>query len=91
VSAASGSRCSPWTSRRGCPPSRSLYFLHGPHDYTCGYAEAASYFDQLQAPLKGFYTFEHSAHSPMFEEPGRMMQILRDDVLGGTTRLADRR
>ena len=26
---------------------------------------------QARAPVKGFYTFEHSAHSPAFEEPGR--------------------
>jgi pimeloyl-ACP methyl ester carboxylesterase len=65
-------------------------FFHGLHDYTCCYAEAASYFDALKAPLKGFYTFEHSAHSPMFEEAGRMMHIIRNDVIPGTNRLADR-
>ncbi|QIB70483.1 hypothetical protein Ami103574_14805 [Aminipila butyrica] len=27
------------------------------------------YYVQLKTPLKGFYTFEHSAHSPLFEEP----------------------
>jgi hypothetical protein len=40
--------------------------------------------------MKGFYTFEHSAHSPFFEEPERMRQILREDVLTGTNTLADR-
>jgi pimeloyl-ACP methyl ester carboxylesterase len=68
-----------------------VYFLHGLHDYTCSYAEAVSYFDALQAPLKGFYTFENSAHSPMFEEPSRMMRILRNDVIPGANDLADRR
>lgn len=57
------------------------YFFHGIHDYTCSYAEAASYVDALNAPLKRFYPFEHSAHSPMFEEPGRMMQIIRQDIV----------
>ena len=76
----------------GVPEVRvPVYFFHGVHDYTCGYAEAASYFDALKAPLKGFYSFGHSAHSPMFEEPARMMQIIRDDVLAGTNGLADRR
>jgi pimeloyl-ACP methyl ester carboxylesterase len=68
-----------------------VYFFHGIHDYTCCYAEAASYFDVLKAPIKGFYRFERSAHSPMFEEPGRMMRIIRTDVLPGRNGLADKR
>jgi pimeloyl-ACP methyl ester carboxylesterase len=67
-----------------------VYFLHGVHDYTCTCAEASGYFDSLTAPLKGFYTFSESAHSPMFEEPDKFMAILREDVLRGTNRLADR-
>jgi len=67
-----------------------VYFLHGVHDYTCTYAEASSYFDRLTAPLKGFYSFTESAHSPMFEEPDKVMAILREDVLIGANRLADR-
>ena len=43
----------------------------------------------LQAPVKGFYTFERSAHSPMFEEPEKTLTILREDVLAGANRLAD--
>jgi pimeloyl-ACP methyl ester carboxylesterase len=66
------------------------YFLHGIHDYTVSYALARSYFDRLAAPLKGFYTFGSSAHSPMFEEPDRMCRILREDVLTGSVSLADR-
>jgi len=45
---------------------------------------------RLSAPLKGFYTFSESAHSPIFEEPDRVMTILREEVLNGTNRLADR-
>ena len=67
------------------------YFLHGKYDYTCAYPLAKDYFDKLQAPVKGFYTFEQSAHSPMFEEPDRMRQVLREDVLTGTNSLADER
>jgi pimeloyl-ACP methyl ester carboxylesterase len=67
------------------------YFMHGAYDYTVSYALAQSYFAQLEAPLKGFYTFEQSAHSPMFEEPGKMINILREDVLEGTNSLADAR
>jgi hypothetical protein len=45
--------------------------------------------EQLNAPVKGFYTFGQSAHSPIFEEPEKMNLILDSDVLSGTNRLAD--
>jgi pimeloyl-ACP methyl ester carboxylesterase len=66
-----------------------VYFFHGIYDYTCSYTLAKDYFEKLQAPLKGFYTFEQSAHSPLFEEPEKMQHILRKDVLGGVNNLAD--
>jgi pimeloyl-ACP methyl ester carboxylesterase len=66
-----------------------VYFFHGVHDYTVSYTLAKDYFERLKAPLKGFYTFEGSAHSPMFEEPEKMLKILREDVLIGATGLAD--
>jgi hypothetical protein len=67
-----------------------LYFLHGVHDYTCCLSLAHEYFERVQAPVKGFYTFDHSAHSPIFEEPGKVRRILSEDVLTGTNKLADR-
>jgi pimeloyl-ACP methyl ester carboxylesterase len=66
-----------------------VYFFHGTYDYTCAYPLAKDYFKKLKAPLKGFYTFEQSAHSPMFEEPEKMLKILQEDVLAGTNNLAD--
>jgi pimeloyl-ACP methyl ester carboxylesterase len=66
-----------------------IYFLHGVYDYTCSYPLAKRYSEQLKAPLKGFYTFERSAHSPIFEEPEKAGRILRDDVLAGVNNLAD--
>lgn len=66
-----------------------VYFFEGIYDYTCSYAGAKSYFEQLKAPLKGFYTFEKSAHSPLFEEPEKMQYILKEDVLAGLNKLAD--
>jgi pimeloyl-ACP methyl ester carboxylesterase len=66
-----------------------VYFFHGVHDHTVNYALAKEYFEELEAPLKGFYTFEHSAHSPMFEEPEKARRVLRGDVLAGTNGLAD--
>ena len=65
------------------------YFLHGRHDRTVSYDLAKAYAAHLDAPLVGFYTFEQSAHSPAFEEADRTLQVLTEDVLAGTTTLAD--
>jgi pimeloyl-ACP methyl ester carboxylesterase len=57
------------------------YFFHGVFDYTVNYQLAKDYAGRLKAPLKGFYTFERSAHSPVLEEPEKARRILREDVL----------
>ncbi len=67
-----------------------VYFFSGIYDYTVNYTLAKEYFGKIQAPVKGFYTFEQSAHSPMFEEPEKMQKLMREDVLNGTNHLADR-
>jgi pimeloyl-ACP methyl ester carboxylesterase len=67
-----------------------VYFLHGVHDYTCSYELAREYYEQLKAPVKGFYSFLGSAHSPFLEEPAQAMRIVRTDVLHGSASLADR-
>lgn len=66
-----------------------VYFFHGQYDYTCSYTLAKAYYQELRAPIKGFYTFEQSAHSPIFEEPEKMRRLLLEDVLAGTNNLAD--
>ena len=45
------------------------YFFHGVYDYTVNYRLAKDYVERLKAPLKGFYTFERSAHGPVLQEP----------------------
>lgn len=67
-----------------------VYFLHGIFDYTVSYILARDYFEKLKAPVKGFYTFKLSAHSPLFEEPVRMKKILQEDVFKGLTELGDK-
>ena len=66
-----------------------VYFLAGIYDYTCPYSLQREYYDKIDAPLKAFYTFHNSAHSPLYEEPERAMRILVADVLAGKTELAD--
>lgn len=66
-----------------------VYFFHGIYDYTVSYNLAKDYFTKLKAPMKGFYTFEKSAHSPMFEEPKKFREILEKDVLQNCFNLND--
>ena len=68
-----------------------VYFFHGLHDYTVSYTLAKDYLEKLRAPLKGFYTFERSDHSPIFEEPEKMRRVLQEDVLAGVNNLADKK
>ena len=66
-----------------------LYFFTGLYDYTANHDHARDYFELIKAPVKGFYTFHDSAHSPLFEEPRRAREILLQDVLQGRKSLAD--
>lgn len=68
-----------------------VYFLQGRYDYTCSYDLAHQYFTKTKAPVKGFYTFENSAHCPIFEEPQKTKNILVHDVVNATTHFADKR
>jgi pimeloyl-ACP methyl ester carboxylesterase len=67
-----------------------IYFFHGIYDYTVSYPLAKKYFEQIKAPLKGFYTFNNSAHSPIFEEPLLVRKIIEKDVFNNTNNLADK-
>lgn len=66
-----------------------VYLFHGIHDYTVSCPTAKAYYQMLIAPVKGFYTFKQSAHSPLFEEPVKLQQIMQMDVLTKTKGLAD--
>jgi pimeloyl-ACP methyl ester carboxylesterase len=66
-----------------------IYFFSGIYDYTVNYSMSEAYLKKLSAPVKGFYLFKESAHSPIFEEPEKVVQIIRDDVLKCKNDLAD--
>lgn len=55
-----------------------IYFFAGKYDYTCCYSLQREYYEYIQAPVKEFYTFENSAHSPLFEEPQKGLEILTE-------------
>ncbi len=67
-----------------------VYFFSGKYDLTVNSGLSKVYLAKLQAPLKGFYTFNQSAHSPLFEEPGLVRLIIETDVLNNKNTLADK-
>ena len=67
-----------------------VYFLSGKFDLTVNCDLSKEYLTKLECPVKGFYTFDNSAHCPIFEEPGRFLEILTQDVLNQTAILADK-
>ena len=66
-----------------------IYFFAGIYDYTVSYSLQKEYYEHVQAPLKAFYTFNYSAHSPLYEETEKAMSILSQDVLAGEASLSD--
>ncbi len=66
-----------------------VYFICGKQDYTVSYRLSKLYFERIRAPRKGFYTFENSAHSPLFEETKLFSRILTNDILKGEINCAD--
>lgn len=53
-----------------------IYFLAGKYDYTCNFDLQKEYYEYITAPVKEFYVFENSAHSPIYEEPNKAAEIL---------------
>lgn len=66
-----------------------IYLFSGKYDLTVNVDLSKAYLEKLQAPVKGFYTFENSAHSPLFEESERVNEVFVNDILKGETNLAD--
>lgn len=65
-----------------------IYFLSGKYDYICASEVVKEYFDRIEAPIKGYYLFEESAHSPLFEEPDQVVAVLEKDVKQGKNELS---
>lgn len=66
-----------------------VYFFSGKYDLTVNRELSKEYLNKIAAPVKGFYTFSGSAHSPIYEESERVIEILIKDVLNSESSLAD--
>ena len=66
-----------------------IYFFAGIYDYTTSYQLQKEFYEILDAPIKGFYTFHESAHSPIFEEPDFAFQIFTQDIIHSKVLLSD--
>jgi pimeloyl-ACP methyl ester carboxylesterase len=60
------------TRRLDCP----LIVFAGRHDFNVNSELAAAWFATVEAPSKHLVWFEHSAHLPMTEEPGKYLLSL---------------
>jgi pimeloyl-ACP methyl ester carboxylesterase len=61
-----------------------VYMVHGAHELTARGDLALEWFDGLQAPSKQLIVFEHSGHTPQWEEPDRFHEVMTDVVLAET-------
>ena len=57
-----------------------IFLLSGRYDQQSEASVARAFFDQVSAPRKAFVWFEHSAHSPMFEEPEAFNAWVSDTI-----------
>ena len=55
-----------------------IYFFAGKYDYTCCFDLQYEYYEQINAPIKEFYVFDNSAHSPIFEETGKAAKLFEE-------------
>src|SRR6266576_1618552 len=64
--------------RLDCP----VVMVQGRHDQVAPASAAERYAELLTAPSKQFVWFEHSAHMPQLDEPGRFRELLAKVRLG---------
>ena len=55
-----------------------IYFVQGRYDHLVPIQVSRAYYESLQAPYKKYVVFENSAHSPIFEEPERFHELMRE-------------
>lgn len=62
------------------PVQIPVIFLSGYYDYTTPITLSRELFEKLESPEKYFYTFEKSAHSPLWEENNAVIEVMLKHV-----------
>ena len=65
-----------YSSNPDIPALIPVYFLSGYYDYTTPITLTKELYEKIEAPEKAFYTFENSAHSPLWEENELVIQTM---------------
>lgn len=55
-----------------------VYVIQGKWDYQVSQVLAEAWLGEIEAPAKGFFEFENSAHSPNAEEPEKFVRLVRE-------------
>lgn len=58
-----------------------FYIVQGDYDYMVSQALAEEYLDVIDAPVKEYFSFSNSAHSPNMEEPEKFIEVFRKIAL----------
>mgnify|MGYP001819313898 CR=1 FL=1 len=58
-----------------------VFFVAGRYDYIHVQDIAFRYYQSLKAPVKRFHWFERSGHYPCYQEPERLLKIMRSEIL----------
>jgi pimeloyl-ACP methyl ester carboxylesterase len=66
-----------------------VYFFGSIYEYTVSIILQKEYVKKLQATVKVFYTFDHSTHRHIFEEPEKVKEIMLKDLLYGSNAMSD--
>jgi pimeloyl-ACP methyl ester carboxylesterase len=57
-----------------------VHFIQGKKDVVAPFVVALKYYEFLQAETKTFTCFDHSAHTPHYDEPNKFANLLRSKV-----------
>ena len=57
-----------------------IFLFSGRHDYAVPSEVSSTWFEELEAPEKRIFWFEHSAHMIQFEQPGKFVRHLVEDI-----------
>jgi pimeloyl-ACP methyl ester carboxylesterase len=58
-----------------------VHFIQGKLDGIAPYSIGVKFYEYLQVATKTFTSFDHSAHMPHYEEPGKFAELLNEKII----------